>query len=151
MGDRARALRLAPESADGVGVLRHRAVHELERALASCAHVMRDVYLAHSALTEPLLDVVAIVDELADEVGGLGDRAEARTVARAEERAATERRAALRADAFGGGRSARARDRRRGRGVEWYARRGDGSAATDTRQRQNVDDVGLRRVRDRTA
>src|SRR5687768_12865027 len=59
---------LAVEAAERVAVVEERASHDLHGAAPAHAHVLGEIDAAHAALAEQALDVVAVGDDLADEV-----------------------------------------------------------------------------------
>src|SRR2546429_3818533 len=59
---------LPVETRDGIGIVYHRGVHHLDGAAPSHLHMFGEVDLTHAALAEFLDDVVAISDDLTDEI-----------------------------------------------------------------------------------
>src|SRR6266699_3519618 len=69
MGDSTRVRRFAIEARHGIRVVHQGRIHHLDSAAPAHLHVLGEVHPTHPALTELLQDVVAIGDNLADEIG----------------------------------------------------------------------------------
>src|SRR5438552_15516736 len=59
---------LAVEARDGVGIMHHRRIHHLDRAAPPHLDVLGEIDLTHAAFAQLLHDVVAIGNDLADQV-----------------------------------------------------------------------------------
>ena len=68
--DAAGVRRLAIESADGLGVPRHRRMQHLDGALPAHLHVLGEINTSHSTGAQLFLHVIALGDDRTDKVRG---------------------------------------------------------------------------------